>query len=86
MVHTNKNLEKLKRQFAVDEIEHELIRIGIEATDNRNDGFVKCGCKHNLYKLKCLIEDILHECPEFDEEKDWHKERIYDLLQQEKIT
>ncbi len=80
------HLKKLRKRFEVEELEHEIIRIGIEATSSYNDGFVQCGCKHNLYKLKCLIEDILHECPEFEEEKDWHKERIYDLLQQEKIT
>lgn len=76
----HKHLKKLKRQFEVEEIEHEIIRIGIEATSSYNDGFVQCGCKHNLYKLKCLLEDILKTCPEFEEEKDWEKERVYELL------
>ena len=81
----HKYLKKLRKRFEVEEIEHEIIRIGIEATSRYNDGFVQCGCKHDLYKLKCLIEDILKTCPEFEEEKEWEKERIYDLLNGEKV-
>ena len=51
------------------------------ATDSRNDGFTQCTCKHRLFLLKCLIEDLYNKCPEFpSQEKEWEQERLIQLL------
>lgn len=45
------------------------------------DGFTQCTCKHRLYLLKCLIEDLYKNLPEFPEqEKEWEQERLITLL------
>ena len=38
------------------------------------------GCKRELYLLKCLLEDLLAECPEFEQEKLWEQERMLEIL------
>lgn len=50
-----------------------------------SDGWTSCGCKKELYLLKCLIEDLLESCPSFPEdEKEWEQERLMDLLKRQK--
>lgn len=45
------------------------------------DGFTQCHCKHQLYVLKCFIEDVYKDLPEFPEqERDWEQQRLMDLL------
>mgnify|MGYP003352418568 CR=1 FL=1 len=45
------------------------------------DGFTQCTCKHELFLLKCLIEDLYREMPDFpQQEKEWEQERILQLL------
>ena len=41
------------------------------------------GCKRELYLLKCLLEDLLAECPEFEQEKLWEQERMLEILKKE---
>ena len=51
------------------------------ASDSQNDGFTQCTCKHRLYLLKCLIEDLYNMCPDFPtQEKEWEQERLIQLL------
>jgi hypothetical protein len=47
------------------------------------DGFIGEGCKHELYQLKCWLEDQYAELPTFANEKDWEQERIVKILKQE---
>ena len=59
----------------------EIRRLYSLASDNRADGFTQCTCKHRLYLLKCLIEDLYNQCPEFpSQEKEWEQERLIQLL------
>lgn len=45
------------------------------------DVFTQCSCKHQLYLLKCLIEDLYQDLPEFpQQEKEWEQQRLIDLL------
>jgi hypothetical protein len=45
------------------------------------DGFTQCHCKHQLYVLKCFIEDVYKDLPEFPtQEKEWEQQRIMELL------
>jgi len=51
------------------------------AKSGYSDGFTACGCKKELYLLKCLIEDLLDSCPSFPvDEKEWEQERLIELL------
>ena len=46
-----------------------------------NDVFSQCTCKHRLFLLKCLIEDLYKDLPEFpQQEKEWGQERLIQLL------
>jgi hypothetical protein len=48
-----------------------------------NDGFIGEGCKHELYQLKCWLDDQYADLPSFATEKDWEQERIVKILKQE---
>lgn len=51
------------------------------AASPHSDGFTQCTCKHELYLLKCLIEDLYKDLPEFpQQEKEWEQQRIMELL------
>lgn len=59
----------------------EIRKLYAHAVDPRNDGFTQCTCKHRLFLLKCLIEDLYKECPEFPgQEKEWEQQRLMELL------
>lgn len=46
-----------------------------------NDGFTQCHCKHQLYLLKCLLEDLYKDLPDFPEqEKEWEQQRLMEIL------
>ena len=47
-----------------------------------NDGFVQSHCKHDLYMLKCFIDDIYGKLPKFAEEAEWEQERMIQKLKQ----
>jgi len=45
------------------------------------DAFTQCHCKHQLYLLKCFIEDQFKDLPEFpQQEKEWEQERLIEVL------
>lgn len=51
------------------------------ANNPSTDGFTQCACKHDLYLLKCLIEDMYKGLPEFpQQEKEWEQKRLMELL------
>lgn len=51
------------------------------ANSSHVDGFTQCTCKHELYLLKCLIEDLYKDLPEFpQQEKEWEQKRLMELL------
>jgi hypothetical protein len=51
------------------------------ASDPYSDGFTQCVYKHDLYILKCFIEDEYKRCPEFpQQEAEWEKERLMEIL------
>lgn len=51
------------------------------ANNPQNDGFTQCHCKHQLYLLKCLIEDLYKDLPEFpQQEKEWEQDRLVQIL------
>jgi len=59
----------------------EIRKIYSRAIDPRTDAFSACTHKHNLYLLKCLIEDLYEQLPEFpNQEKEWAQERLLEIL------
>lgn len=47
-----------------------------------NDGFTSSYCKHELYKLKCWLDDEYRRLPTFVGEDAWEQERLIDILKQ----
>lgn len=52
----------------------------VEIKSPYNDGFTVLGCKHELYQLKCWLEDQYVSLPTFDEEAQWEQERLVQIL------
>lgn len=48
-----------------------------------NDGFVQSSCKHDLYMLKCWLEDEYAKLPTFAGEEQWEQERVIEILKNE---
>jgi hypothetical protein len=53
-----------------------------EISSPYNDGWTSSGCKHDLYLLKCFIEDRYQDLPTFVGEEKWEQQRIIDQLKQ----
>ena len=68
------------KRWDVTDIATQLHRMALEASDPRNDGWTACGCKKEIYQVKCLIEDIYQKLPTFVGEEEWEKERVAELL------
>lgn len=45
-----------------------------------NDGFTSSYCKHDLYLLKCWLEDEYQKLPTFVGEDQWEQERVVQIL------
>ena len=51
-----------------------------EISSPYNDGWTASGCKHDLYLLKCWLEDQYNRLPTFVGEELWEQERIVEIL------
>jgi hypothetical protein len=47
-----------------------------------NDGWTSSSCKHDLYLLKCWLEDEYRRLPAFLGEEKWEQERLVEILKQ----
>ena len=66
-------------------VPHEVVsairHLAREASSQYTDGFTACSFKHDLYILKCFIEDEYKLCPDFPEqEKEWEQVRLLEIL------
>jgi hypothetical protein len=52
----------------------------IEISNPYNDGYTGFYCKHDLYLLKCWLEDRYQELPTFVGEEKWEQERLITVL------
>jgi hypothetical protein len=52
----------------------------VEIHSPYNDGWTSSSCKHDLYLLKCWLEDEYQRLPIFVGEETWEQERILDVL------
>jgi hypothetical protein len=48
-----------------------------------NDGFIQMSCKHDLYMLKCWLDDEYAKLPTFVGEEIWEQEKLIQILKQE---
>lgn len=48
-----------------------------------NDGFIQMHCKHDLYMLKCWLDDEYAKLPKFAGEEEWEQDRIVQILKKE---
>ena len=69
-----------KISWDVDSIEHQLRRLTTEINSPYNDGFAASTCKRDLYRLKCLIEDLYNSTPKFSVEEEWERDRVHEIL------
>ena len=51
-----------------------------EIGSSRNDGFTSSYCKHELYQLKCWLEDEYRRLPTFTGEEAWEQDRLVEIL------
>ena len=66
-------------------VPHEVVKairqLAVYASSPYSDGFSACAYKHDLYILKCFIEDQYNSCPEFPEqEREWEQVRLMEIL------
>ncbi len=66
-------------------VPHEVVRAIRELARNASspytDGFTACSFKHDLYILKCFVEDEYKRCPDFPEqEREWEQVRLLEIL------
>lgn len=57
-----------------------LSRMMAEISSPYNDGFVASGYKHELYKIKCFLDDSYANLPTFVGEEEWEKQRMVEVL------
>ena len=69
-----------QKRWSIPEIKQAVAAITIEIHSPYNDGWTQMGCKHDLYLLKCFIEDCYKDLTNFPGEDDWEKQRLVDIL------
>jgi hypothetical protein len=52
----------------------------VEISSPYNDGWTSSACKHDLYVLKCWLEDEYSRLPTFQGEETWEQERLVQIL------
>lgn len=70
------------RRPDLDRARHDLHLCMIEIASPYNDGFTSSSCKHDLYQLKCWLEDAYSKLPTFVGEEKWAQERVIEILKQ----
>jgi hypothetical protein len=68
------------RQPDLRTAESEIRRCIQEINSPYNDGWTQMACKHQLYQLKCLLDDVYDTLPQFVGEEKWEQERLMTLL------
>lgn len=69
-----------KITWNVADIESQLRRMSTEINSPYNDGWTSSLCKKDLFRIKCLVEDIYNNSPKFAGESEWEQERLLEIL------
>jgi hypothetical protein len=70
------------RQPDLRQARHDISVCMAEIRSPYNDGWTSCACKHDLYLLKCWLEEQYQRLPHFSEESQWEQQRVVDILKQ----
>ena len=86
MINDDDNLNLLELQEDVSnahtiDVARYIKKIHNLASREEINSFTTCSCKHDLFLLKCLIEDLYKDLPTFpNQEAEWEKNRVFELL------
>lgn len=69
-----------KKNWDVADMQSQLRAMALEICSPYNDGWTSSLCKKDLFRIKCLVEDIYAASPKFADEQEWEKERTMELL------
>jgi hypothetical protein len=69
-----------QKRWDVGSIESQLRALSLEMNSPYNDGWTASACKQDLFRVKCLVEDMYHSSPHFAGEEEWEKQRTVDIL------
>ena len=69
-----------RKQADAESIISLLGTLAAEARSGYNDGWTASSCKHDLYRVKCYLDDVYKQLPTFVDEAEWEKERVAELL------
>ncbi len=64
-----------KKDWDVDDLMRQILRIARECNSPYNEGFTAWGLKQDLYNLKFLIDECIRNSPTFADEKQWLDEQ-----------
>lgn len=54
----------------------------VEIKSPYNDGWTASSCKHDLYLLKCWLDEQYANLPKFTGEEQWEQQRVFERLKQ----
>lgn len=57
----------------------------VEIKSPYNDGWTASYVKHDLYKLKCWLDDLYPTLPKFHGEEEWEQERLVEILKKDQF-
>lgn len=69
-----------KKDWNTSDVYQEIRKLSVAVRDPCNDGWTASGCKHELYQLKCFIDDIYRDLPTFVGEEQWEQQRLVDIM------
>jgi hypothetical protein len=73
-----------RKPMDYNSVKHQIYMTGVGILDSRNDGYIQFEMKKDLYRLQCLINDIIDTSPIFSDEDEFlkmlEKEKIYKIL------
>jgi uncharacterized membrane protein len=69
-----------RRPGDANSIISQLRALAAESGSPYNDGWTASRCKHELYRVKCYLDDVYKTLPKFTDEEEWEKERVVELL------
>lgn len=71
-----------KVDWDVNKIWTDLSRMMAEVSSPYNNGYVSREIKHDLYNLKCFLDERYNTLPKFADEEEWEKQRMLRILKQ----
>lgn len=69
-----------QKRWDVGSIESQLRALSSEMNSSYNDGWTASACKQDLFRVKCLIDDMYNSAPHFAGEEEWEKQRTVEIL------